>query len=466
MGDAAWRAATIKAAPDELRKPLRSAALGKRFTAEARVADSRFAWWKAEDHGVNRFAVSSSLQALDAAFERYYKNTGGHRGSKRSRPRKDGRPAAWPRFKKRGRATDAFAIFNLVVKGQDPWRIVDGAHRVKVPSLGTLRVHENTRRLRRLIRRGGVPKSARFSRSGGYWYVAIVVAMPEPGPRMVMSPSGAVSPATPDRRQRDAGVVGVDLGIKTLATLSTGAVVENPRVGRAAARRIGRLQRRLSRQQEPTAGTPASRGWLATKSELGRVQHKVAMRRRGTIHELTKRLAADHTAVAIEDLNVRGMTSAPAAIEDPDHPGTFLANGAAAKSGLNRAILDVGFGEFRRQLTYKTSWYGSLLVPVARFAPTSKTCSACGTVKAKLRLSERTFTCGTCGLVIDRDLNAARNIAALGMQALGNPSPADAGDAKRPDVRSRPGAPAIDLVRQDLGPPRSQRPATDLSPTP
>ncbi len=148
LDDRTWRTATIKAAPDELRRPLRATTLGRAFTAETRDPDSRFAWWAAERHGVNRFAVSSSLQALDAAFDRYYRDTGGHRSARRARPRKDGRPAAWPRFKKRGRATDAFALFNLVVAGQDPWRVIDGAHRIKVPSLGSLRVHENTKRLR------------------------------------------------------------------------------------------------------------------------------------------------------------------------------------------------------------------------------------------------------------------------------------------------------------------------------
>ncbi|WP_051027384.1 RNA-guided endonuclease InsQ/TnpB family protein [Cellulosimicrobium cellulans] len=463
LDDRDWRTATIKAAPDELRRPLRAATLGRAFTAETRDPDSRFAWWAVERHGVNRFAVSSSLQALDAAFDRYYRDTGGHRSARRARPRKDGRPAAWPRFKKRGRATDAFALFNLVVAGQDPWRVIEGAHRIKVPSLGSLRVHENTKRLRRLIARGGRPTSARFTRTGGRWYMSVVVALPATAASTVLSPAGAPRAAAPTRAQTRAGLVGVDLGIKTLATMSDGTLVANARHGRAAARRLARLQRRAARQQGPRKGAAPSKGWVATQRTITRLQHDTAARRRGLVYELTKTLAAGYAAVAIEDLNVAGMTATPAARPDPDRPGVYLANGRAAKSGLNRAILDVGFGEFRRQLTYKTPMYGAQLLEIARFAPTSKTCSTCGAVRAKLRLDERTYRCEHCGLVIDRDLNAARNIAALGHQALGT-SPADAGDAKRRDHKEGDRERSVILVSQDLGPPRSAERVTDSSP--
>ncbi len=107
------------------------------------------------------------------------------------------------------------------------------------------------------------------------------------------------------------------------------------------------------------------------------------------------------------------MTRRPKPVADPDRPGTYLANRAAAKAGLNRAILDAAPAELRRQLGYKCAWYGARLVTAGRFYPSSKTCSACGTVKAKLSLATRTFDCEHCGVVIDRDLNAAVNLAAL-----------------------------------------------------
>ena len=126
----------------------------------------------------------------------------------------------------------------------------------------------------------------------------------------------------------------------------------------------------------------------------------------GELVPKSARVLADQT-VTVED-----PEAAPAARPDPDRPGAFLPNGAAAKGGLNRAVLDAAFGEIRRQLTYKTSWYGSTLQVAPRFYPSSKTCSACGAVKAKLRLAERVFSCPACGHAEDRDINAAKNLAA------------------------------------------------------
>ncbi|GIG29268.1 RNA-guided endonuclease InsQ/TnpB family protein [Cellulomonas marina] len=425
MDDSAWRRRAYAAARAELGRTPRAIALGRAFTAETRDPESRFAWWQTERHGVNRFAVSSALRALDASVDRYHQRL----TAPARRTRRDGRPAGWPRFKRKGRDRDAFSLYNLVIADQDPWRVIDGAHRIKVPSLGSLRVHENTRQLRRLIHRGGRPTAAHFSRHGDRWYVSINVAI---------ATTSLPAPVT-TRAQRTAGVVGVDLGVKHLAVLSDGTVHDNPRAAAAAERRLTRAQRAAARRAGPRRGVGPSEGWKEAQRAVARLRHRTALRRQGVVHELTKALATGWAVVAIEDLNVRGMTAAPLAVPDPDRPGSFLSNGSAAKSGLNRAILDVGFGELRRQLTYKAERYGSVVVAVARFAPTSKTCSGCGAVRAKLLLSERTYRCDECGLVIDRDLNAARNIRDLA-SAIVATSPADAGDAKRPDERRRPRA--------------------------
>ena len=135
--------------------------------------------------------------------------------------------------------------------------------------------------------------------------------------------------------------------------------------------------------------------------------------RADALHKLTTRLAKTCGTVVIEDLNVAGMTARPAPRADPDRPGRHLRNGARAKSGLNKAILDASPGELRRQLAYKCQWYGSTLVVADPWFPSSKTCSGCRTVKTKLSLAERVFRCEACGAVLDRDLNAARNLAAL-----------------------------------------------------
>jgi putative transposase len=119
------------------------------------------------------------------------------------------------------------------------------------------------------------------------------------------------------------------------------------------------------------------------------------------LHKLTRRLAETHRVIVVEDLNVAGMTAAGAGSR------------RRAKAGLNRAVLDAGFGELRRQLDYKCRWYGSQLVIADRWYPSSKTCSRCKTVKTKLPLHQRMFHCQRCGLVIDRDRNAAANLANL-----------------------------------------------------
>jgi len=110
------------------------------------------------------------------------------------------------------------------------------------------------------------------------------------------------------------------------------------------------------------------------------------------MHKLTTSLATEHGIVVVEHLNIAGMVR---------------------NRRLARALSDTGIAELRRQLTYKTTWYGSRLVVADRFYPSSKTCSVCGWVKAKLILAERTYTCEACGLEVDRDLNAARNLAKL-----------------------------------------------------
>ncbi|MGH9154637.1 MAG: RNA-guided endonuclease InsQ/TnpB family protein [Acidimicrobiales bacterium] len=203
-----------------------------------------------------------------------------------------------------------------------------------------------------------------------------------------------------------ASIVGVDVGVGNLAVLSTGEMVPNPRPLSRYARRVARLQEQLARQHK------GSRRRTGTKARIARCHAKVADLRADGLHKLTTRLATTYGTVVVEDLNVAGMTRRPRPVVDPDRPGAYLANRAAAKAGLNRAVLDAAVAELRRQLAYKCTWYGSTLVVADRWYPPSKTCSACGRRKPSLSLAERTYRC-ECGLVADRDLNAARNLAAL-----------------------------------------------------
>ncbi|OKI18326.1 hypothetical protein A6A25_12300 [Saccharothrix sp. CB00851] len=148
-----------------------------------------------------------------------------------------------------------------------------------------------------------------------------------------------------------------------------------------------------------------------------RLHRAVANARRDGLHKLTTHLTATHGTIVIEDLNVAGM----------------LGN-----RRLARHVAGVGMGEFRRQLHYKTTWRGGRLHVADRWYPSSKTCSACGATRTKLRLSERTFRCGECPLVLDRDLNAARNLAALVVEIVdGGSSPSRGATVNEPDGNPR-----------------------------
>jgi putative transposase len=220
--------------------------------------------------------------------------------------------------------------------------------------------------------------SATVRRDGVRWHVAFTVEVE----RAERQPA------------RPGPVVGVDVGIKHLAVLSTGELVPNPRHLSNAQQRLRALGRALARKVGPDrrTGRRASNRWQRAQTRLGRAHARVAHLRRDSLHKLTTRLASEHATVVVEDLNVSGM----------------LRN-----RGLARHIADAGFTELRRQLTYKTQWNGGRMLTADRWYPSSKTCSGCGTVKTKLALSEREYECEACGLVVDRDLNAARNLAAL-----------------------------------------------------
>jgi putative transposase len=193
-------------------------------------------------------------------------------------------------------------------------------------------------------------------------------------------------------------VVGLDLGVLALATLSTGERVAGPRPLRASLRRLRRAQRVVSRRRKGSA-----RRRRAIR-RLARIHARVANLRRHHLDALSTRLAKSHGTVVVEDLNVRGMSrSARGTVEEPGR-------NVKAKAGLNRSLADQSFGELRRRLQYKCRWYGSHLVVAPRFFPSSKRCSDCGVVCAELRLEVRVFHCAACGLRLDRDHNAARNL--------------------------------------------------------
>ncbi|MFI7575813.1 IS607 family element RNA-guided endonuclease TnpB [Micromonospora sp. NPDC049497] len=321
-------------------------------------------WWRE----CSKEAFNTGLDALARAL----KNWSDSRSGKRA-----GRPVGFPRFKSRRRATPAVRFTTGAI------RVEPDRKHVVLPRLGRLKLHESARKLARRVEAGTARiMSATVRRDGGRWHVAFCVEVD----RAERAPA------------RPGSVIGVDLGITHLATLSTGELVANPRHLAHAQSRLRALGRALSRKVGPdrrTGRRPSNR-WRRAQARLGRAHARVAHLRRDGLHKLTTRLTREHGVIVVEDLHVTGM----------------LRN-----RRLARHIADAGFAELRRQLAYKTTWNGGRLLVADRWYPSSKTCSACGAVKAKLALSERKYECQACGVGLDRDLNAARNLAALAANA-------------------------------------------------
>ncbi|WP_199485240.1 RNA-guided endonuclease InsQ/TnpB family protein [Actinomadura craniellae] len=341
--------------------------------------DGACPWW----HEVNTYAFQSAFIDADQAWKNWLDSLSGKRV---------GRRVGYPRFKKKGRARDSFRLHHDVKK---PSIRLAGYRRLRLPRIGEVRLHDSGKRLARLIDRGdAVVQSVTVSRGGHRWYASVLCKVT------------VQVPDRPSRRQRERGAVGVDLGVKVLAALSkplvvddpSSALVRNPQHLRQAERRLLKAQRALARTQKGSARREKA------KRRVGRAHHEVAVRRHAALHQITKRLTTGFAVVALEDLNVAGMTRSAR--------GTVAAPGknVRQKAGLNRVILDSAPAELRRQVNYKATWYGSELAVADRWFPSSKTCSGCGWQNPHLKLSDRVFRCTDCGLVMDRDMNAARNI--------------------------------------------------------
>ncbi|NMM83434.1 transposase [Rhodococcus sp. SRB_17] len=295
---------------------------------------------------------------------------------------------------------------------------------VQLPRIGVVKTAESTRKLARKTTAGTARiRSATVSFRGGRWQVSFSVETTIPA--RALHPETVVTGSATGLR-RGNSVVGVDVGVKHLAVLSTGEMIENPKHARRQAKALRRLQRQASRRTGPDRRTnqEPSKRWLRTQGRVRQVHTRIGNTRRDYLHKLTTRLVEEFDTVVVENLNVAGMTR----------------SGGVDKKGLNRALQDAAFGEIRRQVTYKTGWAGTGLVVADRWFPSSKTCSNCSVVKAKLPLKVRVFTCDACGFRSDRDHNAALNLAALAAVATGGASSASCGrdgkEARRkPNVR-------------------------------
>lgn len=359
-------------------------------------------WW-AE---CSKEAYNTGLDALARALEAWSKSRSGERL---------GAAVGFPRFKTRAgsRASVRFTTGTI--------RVEPDRHHVTLPRLGTIKTHESTRKLVGRLDAGTARiLSATVSYDqAGRWHCAFQVLVQ----RAIARPARVCGSPRP--------VVGVDVGVVDLFVIASpdGTEVERVTAPRSSARaqgRLRRLQRKAARQHGPydpntKAKRPPSKRWRRTQARVAATHARAARVRNDVLHKVTTRLAQRHQVVVVETLNTAGMRRA----------------GGARKRGLNRAIADAALAEVRRMLAYKTGWHGSRLVEADRWYPSSKTCSACGGRKPSLTLVDRTYVCEHCGVVVDRDLNAAINLARLGEIPSGERPPGELGSAESGSVAGR-----------------------------
>ena len=336
-------------------------------------------WWSQN----SKEAYSMALRDLAQALSNWAKSRKGQRKGKR---------VGFPRFRTKNHVMRfAYSTAFTAPTASDPYGL-------KLPRVGRVHCMENAHKRvngARLIR-------VSVSHRAGCWYASLTVERES-------TPTSAPKGHT----------VGVDLGVKNLATLSDGTVIPNPRALNTRLQALRKAQQALSRK---TKGSARRR---KAQERVARLHARVADVRADAINKATTMIARTYSTVCIEDLNVAGMVNI---------------------RRLARSGSDASLGEFRRQLEYKTARTGAALRVIDRWYPSSKTCSECGAVKAKLSLSERVYRCDGCGLAIDRDLNAAINIKVAG--SAPETLNARGGDISRADTLSDNANPSETRTKQ------------------
>ena len=320
-----------------------------------------------------RWSFSSqqaTLRRLDKAFQAFFRRV------------KAGQTPGYPRFKGAGH-------FDTVVFPKDGdgcrWNSAphDPVTRVRLQGVGHVRVHQH-----RPVR--GRVKTISVKREGNRWYVVLAC---DEVPAEELPPTGAI--------------VGIDMGVAHFLTTSDGEHVANPRFLKAMADELAEAQRHLA--TFPKRTKRRTKAHRAAARKVAKVHAKIRRERSDFHHKTARALITDHDVIAHERLNTAGMTRTPKAKPDPDNDGAFLPNGAAAKAGLNRSILDAGWGQFLGILANKAESAGRLVVPVdAR--NTSRTCPECGHVAKENRATQAKFQCTACGFAANADHVGATNV--------------------------------------------------------
>lgn len=304
--------------------------LHKRLNA---IKESDFPWM----YEVSKCSPQEALRNLDKAFDRFFKKT-----------------SKFPRFKNKKNGIGSFRLTGTI-------KVYNNA--VQLPRLGRLKLKEKS-----YLPVDAKILSASVSERAGRWFVSIQVE--EELPKYL-------------GQKDEHNVVGADLGIKTLATISDGSKYENPKPLKSNLRKLKRLQQSVSRKVK------GSNNRRKAVRKVAKLHLHISNIRKDTLHKMTTTLAKTKQVVGIEDLNVSGMMK---------------------NRKLAKAISDVGFFEFRRQLLYKGNWYDCEIVVIDRFYPSSKLCSVCGEINDKLTLADREWDCEGCKTHHDRDFTASVNI--------------------------------------------------------
>lgn len=331
---------------------------------------------------VTKCAPQEALRDLERAYKEFFKGKRRH-----------------PRFKKKGKCRESFRVYDA---GNDPFSLA--ARSLRIPSISRVRVKESVAGLERALALGEVRiVSATVSlEADGRWFASLLVREERDLWDAKQDPSC------------EGRVTGIDLGLTSFAVGYAGGAarpleIDGMRELESELRSLRRLNRKLARQQE------GSTSWGSTKKRLGRKHARVRRKRNDLQHKLSTRLTKTNSVIVIETLQTSNMIR---------------------NKRLARRISDSAWGEFTRQLDYKGKWYGCDVIKADRFYPSTKTCSACGTIKESISLAERVFECSACGFRIDRDRNAARNLYRLGIEATARTTARAAeSDAGGEDVR-------------------------------
>ena len=320
---------------------------------------NEFSWMQETAKTCSQYAI----HAVEAAWNNYFREL-----------KKGNKNAGKPKFKKKGKSKDSF----VAVENKKQFKQQD--FKIWIPRLGWVKCAEN-------LRFSGKVNNMTVKRIANMWFVVINIVIPKE--------ASAIN--------ENQVIVGVDLGIKSMAVTSDGKVYENPKALAKGLRNLKHQQHSLCRKEK------GSNNRHKQQIKVARAHYKIACIRKNALHKSSSEIVDNADVIVLEDLNVKGMVK---------------------NHNLAQAINDVSFSELRRQIEYKAEWAGKEVIIADRWFASSKICSCCGSKKEKLTLNERIFKCDNCGLEIDRDYNASLNLANYGTLLKPNGSKSCGGEIR------------------------------------